>query len=46
MMLLLNCAVCGSEKMRFIIQQEASRLSKSLGLKSLLDKIPLTTIIC
>ena len=39
-MLLSKCAVCDSEKSKFIKQQEASRLF-SLGIKTSLSKIPL-----
>ena len=40
-MLLLNCAVCDSEKSKFIKQQEASWLLSNLGIKTSLSKIPL-----
>ena len=40
-MLLSICAVCDSEKSKFIKEQEASRLLSSLGIKILLSKIPL-----
>ena len=40
-MLLSKCAVCDSEKSQFIKEQEASELLSSLGIKSLLSKIPL-----
>ena len=40
-MLLSKCAVCDSEKSKFIKQQEASRLLSSLGIKTSLSKIPL-----
>ena len=33
-MLLLNCAVCDSKKLKFIKQQEASGLLSSLGMKT------------
>ena len=39
-MLLSKCAICGSKKSRFI-EQEASGLSSSLGIKTPLSKIPL-----
>ena len=39
-MLLSKCAVCDSEKSKFIKQQEVSRLF-SLGIKTSLSKIPL-----
>ena len=38
--LLSKCGVCDSEKFRFIIEQEASGLFSSLGLKTLLSKFP------
>ena len=38
--LLSKCAVCGSKNSRFIKEQEAKGLS-GLGLKTLLNKIPL-----
>ena len=40
-MLLSKCAICGSKKSRFIKEQEASGSLSSLGLKTLLSKIPL-----
>ena len=40
-MLLSKCAVWGSEKSKFIKYQEAKRLLSSLGIKTLLNKIPL-----
>ena len=40
-MLLLKCAICGSEKSKFIKKQEASGILNSLGLKTLLSKIQL-----
>ena len=39
--LLSKCAVCDSEKSKFIKQQEASGLLSSLGIKTPLNKIPL-----
>ena len=41
LMLLSKCAVCGSEKSRFMKEQEAKVILISLGLKTLLSKIPL-----
>ena len=38
-MLLSKCAICDSEKSKFIKEQEASRLSSSLGIKTPLHKI-------
>ena len=40
-MFLSKCAVCYSKKSKFIKEQEASRLSSSLGMKTPLSKIPL-----
>ena len=40
-MLLSKCAVCGSKKSRFIKKQEAKGMLSNLGLKTLLNKIPL-----
>ena len=40
-MLLSKCDVCDSKKTRFIKQQEASWLLGSLGMKTLLSKIPI-----
>ena len=40
-MLLSKCEVCDSEKSEFIKEQEASGLLISLGIKTLLSKIPL-----
>ena len=40
-MLLYKCAVCDSKKSKFIKEQEASGLLSSLGIKTLLSKIPL-----
>ena len=42
-MLLSKCAVCDSKKSKYIKQQEASGLLSSLGVKTLLNKIPLKT---
>ena len=40
-MLLSKYAVCGSNNLQFMKQQEASRLLSSLGIKATLSKIPL-----
>ena len=40
-MLLSKCAVCDSKKWKLIKEQEASRLSGSLGMKTPSRKIPL-----
>ena len=39
--LLLECAVCDSKKLKFIKEQEPSGLLSSLGIKAPLSKIPL-----
>ena len=39
-MLLSKCAICGSNKARFIKKQEASGILSSLGFKKPLSKIP------
>ena len=39
-MILSNCVVGDSEKSKFLIQQEASGLLSSLGIKVPLSKIP------
>ena len=36
-----KCAACDSEKLKFIKEQEASRLLSSLGIKTPLSEIPL-----
>ena len=38
-MLLSNCAVCGSKKSEFIKEHDASGLLSSLGLKTSLSKV-------
>ena len=40
-MLLSKCAVCVSKKSKFIKQQVVSGLLSSLGIKTVLSKIPL-----
>ena len=40
-MLLSNCVVCDSKKSKFLKQQEASGLLRSLGIKTPSIKIPL-----
>ena len=40
-MLLSKCAVCDSERLKFIKEQETSGLLSSLGIKTTLSKIPL-----
>ena len=39
LMFLLNCAICNSKKLRFIIGQEAVGLLRSLGIMRPLSKI-------
>ena len=39
--LLSKCEVCNSKKLKFVKEQEASRLLCSLGIKAPLNKIPL-----
>ena len=39
--ILSKCAVCDSKKSKFIKEQEASGLLRSLGIKTPLSKIPL-----
>ena len=39
--LLSKCAMCNSEKLKFVKEQEASRLLNSLEIKTPLNKIPL-----
>ena len=38
--ILSTCATCGSKKSKFIKQQEAKGLLSNLGLRTLLNKIP------
>ena len=40
-MLLSQCAISGTKKLRFIKEQKASGLSSSPGIKTPLSKIPL-----
>ena len=40
-MLSSKCLVCGSKKSKFIKEKEAKRLFSSLGIKTLLSKVPL-----
>ena len=40
-MLPLKCLVCGSIKSKFIKEKEVKRLFSSLGIKTLLSKVPL-----
>ena len=38
--ILSTCAICGSEKSKFIKEQEAKPLSSNLGFRTPLNKIP------
>ena len=40
-MMLSKCAICGSKKSKFIIEQEVKGLSSNLGIRTPLNKIPL-----
>ena len=40
-MILSKCAVCNSEKSRFIRKQEAKQLLSSLSIRAPLSKIPI-----
>ena len=40
-MILSKSAICGCKKSRFIKQQEAKGLLSNLGIKTLLNKIPI-----
>ena len=40
-MILSTCAICGSKKSKFINEQQAKGLLSNLGLKTLLNRIPL-----
>ena len=39
--ILSTCAICGSKKSKFIKEQEAKGLLSNLGLRTLLNKIPI-----
>ena len=39
-MLLSKCVICGSEKSRFIKNQEAKELLSNLSIKTPLNKVP------
>ena len=43
-MILSKCAVCGSEKSKFIKKQEASGFLSKLGIKTPLSKIPILDV--
>ena len=38
--ILSTCAICGSKKSKFIKEQQAKGLLSNLGLRTLLNKIP------
>ena len=44
-MILSKCAICGSKKYRFIKHQEAKELLSNLGIKTPLNKIPISSDI-
>ena len=41
MVLLSNCAICGSKKSRFIKNQEAKGLLSNLGIRTPLSEVPI-----
>ena len=45
LMLSSKCTICGSKNSRFMKEQEAKRLLRSLGFRALLNKIPLLSDI-
>ena len=44
-MLLSKCSVCDSKKLKFVKEQESSRLLSSLGIKAPLSEIPLVGLL-
>ena len=40
-----NCAICGSKKSRFIIEQQAKGILSNLGIKTPLSKVALLNIL-
>ena len=40
-----TCSICGNKKSRFISKKEGSGLLYSLGIKTLLNKIPLLNVL-
>ena len=40
-----KCLVCGIKKSRFVKQQEGKGLLSTLGIKTLLSKIPLLNVL-
>ena len=45
-MILSKCAICESEKSRFIKNQEANGLLRKLGIRTPLSKVPIWVIFC
>ena len=45
LILVSNCAICGKKKSRFIKNQEAKGLLSKLGIRTLLNNIPLVGYI-
>ena len=45
LMTLLNCAICGSKKSRFIKVQQAMGILSNLDIKTPLSKVPLLNIL-
>ena len=45
-MILSMCAICESEKSRFIKNQEANGLLRKLGIRTPLSKVPIWVIFC
>ena len=45
LMIQSNCATCGSQKSRFIKEQQAMRILSNLGIKTSLSKVPLLNIL-
>ena len=41
LMIISKCAICGSRKSKFIKKQDAKEILRSLGIKTVLSKIPL-----
>ena len=45
LMIQSNCANCGSKKIRFIKEQQATEILSNLGIKTPLSKVPLLNIL-
>ena len=45
LMIQSNCAVCNSEKSRFIKEQKAMGILSNLGIKTTLSKVPLLNVL-